>query len=106
MAAVEKSSGLLFEIHHPGSMNDDDRTIFLTTLHYSFQEKGLNTVCVIYDNCGIHIERVARQMAFWAVCELTPWAVCELSTTYLQERLTVANQPFGKKQTARMQITD
>ena len=126
MAAIEKTTGLVLEMHHSGSMNADDWMIFLTTLNIAIQEKGLKNVCLIYDNCRIHSEEVVQQMcnyANWIYSNLPPYSPMlnpieevindikyeikkELSTTYLNDRLKVANMPFRMKEQARMQILD
>ena len=124
MAAVECTQGLLLAHHRDGSMTAEDWEVFLTTLAEAVQERGLQNVVVVYDNCRIDTEDAVRQMAWWTNWEysnlppyspmLNPieecigdwkWAIRSLlSTTFLHERLRVANLPFGEKTAGRLRI--
>ena len=107
-----------------GAMKAEDFTQFLRHLAPVVVERGLNNVCLVFDNCRIHscpeIEAVCAEQE-WQYRFLPPYSpmlnIIEECLSVLKaaikrtlagelrdERLRIASLPYGAKSTRRLQI--
>ena len=124
MMAVCEEHGLLLARDREGSMTAEDFEVFLSILCDAIRDHGMRNVIIVYDNCSIHREDIANQMAWygdWDYTNLPPYSPMLnpieecigdvknrlktlLSTTFRQRGLKVASLPFGQKTAQRLAI--
>ena len=123
-ACVNKDVGLVLLECKKGAMKAEDFTQFLRHLAPVVVERGLNNVCLVFDNCRIHsrpeIEAVCAEQE-WQYRFLPPYSpmlnIIEECFSVLKaaikrtlagelrdERLRIASLPYGAKSTRRLQI--
>ena len=119
--AVNKDIGTVYFDEKTGSLNSEDFTIFVSSLLDVINTFNMPNVTLVFDNCKIHVEDEIDRIcsyAGWEYCFLPPYspmlniieeafstlkaAIKNLMAGVLyQERIQIANLPFGEKTRAR-----
>ena len=125
-ACVNKDLGLIFYDFKVGSMNSEDFMIFLAQLAEVVMPMNLQKVTLIFDNCRIHDEAEINQVCIYAGWEyeyLPPYSPMlniieevfsllkfaikrQMAGPLFNDRLKIANLPFGQKTIARVKLLE
>lgn len=123
-ACVNKDMGLVLLESKHGAMNAADFTKFLVDLGPIVEARGMNNICLVFDNCRIHSREDIEALCsakHWAYRFLPPYSpmlnIIEecfsvlkasikrcLAGDLREARLRIASLPFGEKQRQRLLV--